>query len=901
MQIHRFSSNAALQDYLLKADPRSLAVVPHQRLAHQVWHRQRRAELGCGRLAWEPLPLVTLRDWWADLFHSLWPPVGLASSLLRLALWRRALMAGPALPGTAPTWAWAQALDETYHLLCRHSLPTLKPAGTDSPLVAWRRQITRIFLDLLRQEQMITEGELPVFLLSALDQGQLTLPEKILLVGFPIPAPGEEAWLKAVARRTTVLQLQVKGDPQAVQEALVLPDRPQEMEWAAAQLLKFASREGLPLHRLAVTSPDLNHYAPFLTRVLAELLGPPQTAGRWAYNFSQGPTLEETPLFQAAVLPLKFITVGEGRADLISLLLSPYFGLFKPYQTELALWDRLFREHRLERGWGGFRGAVLQQRGPNGDAREILPRLHQVWETLRLARASGREWGRRLNSTWKGLGFPGDLDEAEKGAWGRLTALLQELEGTLAAQSLDLRELLEWLTLAARQVLLPGPGVQEAGIQIMGLLEMRGLDFSRVLCLGMNSGTFPEPPRPLPLLSPAEKRGVLGGTYQSQHHFAREVFDAFLGTAPQIVLTRPRVVDTEERVATPLYLGQWQRQEIAPLSRPHPAWLRAPAVQAALMAPKVGKPFEEAPAAIAISLPGELHLTQAQTALGCPCRFLLEVLLTIRELPEMEAGLNPRERGERLHQVLARFGWEYQKLLADLKGWDQLQARELLRATARQLLKDVLSDLHWQAEWERWLGEGESGPGLLWEWLRLEEERFSQGWRWQGLEVKFQDLRGPDWPFTLKGRIDRLDYRPETGELIIWDYKSGTIPGVKKVFDLKEEFQLPGYLLAVQQGRVKLEKKPASLRAGFISLKSTREQHLKHQDFEKQAARWEEVVAAWAEGMTRLARRLQAGDYRPGPTPAPHKKNRGACEYCPYPLICGFSPEPAVEENGEEE
>ena len=97
---------------------------------------------------------------------------------------------------------------------------------------------------------------------------------------------------------------------------------------------------------------------------------------------------------------------------------------------------------------------------------------------------------------------------------------------------MDAGEFLEWLTIGAQRVILPGPGIQAAGIQVLGLLEMRGLDFSHVFCLGMNSGTLPAPPRPLPLLSAGEKRLVLGGTYQSQHHFAAELFHNLLGAAP---------------------------------------------------------------------------------------------------------------------------------------------------------------------------------------------------------------------------------------------------------------------------------------------------------------------------------------------------------------------------------
>ena len=89
---------------------------------------------------------------------------------------------------------------------------------------------------------------------------------------------------------------------------------------------------------------------------------------------------------------------------------------------------------------------------------------------------------------------------------------------------------------------------------------------------------------------------------------------------------------------------------------------------------------------------------------------------------------------------------------------------------------------------------------MLWEWLGLERERFEQGWRWLGMEVPFTDLKGGDWPFTLAGRIDRLDYHPEESGLVVWDYKSGEIPKAKKVLEEQEEFQLPGYLWPCSRG-----------------------------------------------------------------------------------------------------
>jgi ATP-dependent helicase/nuclease subunit B len=889
-----FSTNAALQDYLVaRAGPGDLVLIPHQRLAHQIRHRQRLAALAAGLPAWEPLTLYTLNAWWSELFRGLWPQAALASPLVRLALWRQALTAAPPPPGPTPALAWAEALDEAHTILCRHALAggaALLAAGEDdSPLITWRRRVTRIFTGLLRQGGWLSPGELPAYLTAALEQDRIKLPPRLLVAGLETPAPTEALWLQAVSRRTRVVHLQVRGDLANVDQAAAFPDPAQELHWVAARLVELAE-SGQPLHRLAVTAPDIDAYTPHLRRVLAELLGPPNSPAGWAYNFSRGPDLSTTPLFQAARLPLAFAAARERREDLVSLLLSPYYGAVQVQGGPPARWDLIFRERRLDRGWEQLRQAVLRSRPSEAEA-ALLARLDRVWNSFSGPPVPAGEWRRRLEAAWRELGFPRGLSEAEWEPWQRLSDLLPDLETALGDAKLTAGEFLEWLTLGAQRLILPGPGIQAAGIQVLGLLEMRGLDFAQVFCLGMNSGTLPAPPRPLPLLAAAEKRLVLGGTYQSQHLFAAELFHNLLGAAPRLTLTRPRVVNEEERVSTPLYPGEWRQADLAVLSLPNPAWLRSPAIQAVFHAPAAPAFPGYSDPALDVPLPGEISLSQVSAALSCPCRFLLETLLKIRELPEIEAGLDPRERGQMLHDVLARFTTTFQEVLEADQAWDPARARELLREAAREALAPVSHDLHWQAEADRWLGE----TGLLWEWLRREEERFAAGWRWQGAEVAFQDLRGRDWPFSLRGRIDRLDYHPEDADLVVWDYKSGDIPKKGKVLDDGEESQLPCYLLAVEEGRVPVPPAAAALRAGFIGLKSPRPQHLRHEDFSATPAKWREAAAAFAARVAALGRRLAAGDFGPDPAPAPEGNKSGACRYCPYELVCGFAPEPAPE------
>lgn len=896
-----FSSGAALQDYVLaQAGPGTLTVVPHQRLAHQIWHRQRVAALQAGSPAWEPLTLRTLQAWWSELFREQWPIESLAPPLVRLALWRQALKAAPAPIGPTPELAWAEALDETHILLCRHLLE-LRTAGEDarptddSALVAWRRRVTGLYTELLRQENWLSPGELPAYLAQALRKGKVKLPAKVLVACLETPAPLEEFWLQEVSRRTQLMHLQVRGDQQNIQEAVSLPEAQQEMHWVAAHLLELAQKDGVPLHRLAVTAMDMDTYAPQLRRVLSEILGPPAAADGWAYNFSQGPSLAEAPLFLAGLLPLHFITQRERREDLVSLLLSPYYRKVLVHGRPLAQWDQVFREHRCDQGWDRLRQTVIRSRRGEGEA-EVLMRLDRVLNSLKMPAAPAKQWCHQLKKAWQELGFPWGFEEAEAEAWARLTGLLAEVERALNSEKIEASEFQEWLKIGARRIILAGSGIQTAGIQVLGLLEMRGLDFARVFCLGMNSGSLPAPPRPLPLLSAAEKRQVLGGTYQSQHYFAAQLYAGLLGTTPHLTFTRPRMVEQEERVSTPLYMGGWDQAEMAILSTPHPAWLRSAAVRAVFQATASPEPPEYADYPLSLPMPGEISLSQISTALGCPCRFLLEHVLQIKELPEIEAGLDPRERGQLLHAVLARFAADFKEVLEETQVWDHERARELLKEAARQVLGPLSFDLHWQAEADRWLGEA----GLLWEWLRLERERFEHGWRWLDVEVAFQDLCGQDWPFTLKGRVDRLDYHPESADLIVWDYKSGEIPKKQKVLEDLEEPQLPCYLLAVEQGRVPGQPEAAKLRAGFIGLKSPRPHHLKHEDFNAAPGMWQTAARAFAQRVAALGRHLAGGDFRPDPNPAPEGKNQGVCRYCPYSLICGFMPATAATDEEEE-
>ncbi len=129
---------------------------------------------------------------------------------------------------------------------------------------------------------------------------------------------------------------------------------------------------------------------------------------------------------------------------------------------------------------------------------------------------------------------------------------------------------------------------------------------------------------------------------------------------------------------------------------------------------------------------------------------------------------------------------------------------------------------------------------------------------------------------------------------MLWDYKTGAVPGLKELTEDRSQFQLSGYLLAVQQGLIPAPPHPEA-RAGLIGLKSSRAEHLKFEDFKLSADDWQEILQAKLTEVARLGVRVGEGDFHPDPSLPPPARNN-SCQYCPFTLLCGHRPETEGEE-----
>lgn len=304
-------------------------------------------------------------------------------------------------------------------------------------------------------------------------------------------------------------------------------------------------------------------------------------------------------------------------------------------------------------------------------------------------------------------------------------------------------------------------------IRILGTLEARVQDAELVILGGLNEGAWPEAAAPDPwlnrrlrleagLLLPERRIGL------SAHDFQQAAASA------EVVLTRASRSDDAETVASRWVsrlvnllggLGKTGETALAEMRRRGQGWLDlAEALDDAPRLPRATRPAPRPPLA---ARPRRLSVTQIKTLVRDPYAIYARKVLHLDPLNPLMRAPDALLRGIVTHAVLEEFVAE---TLADPAA---MSARHMVALAARQLPIVVpwpMAQRLWQARIARIAPEFVAAE-------RLRQENA----RPVAVEAPARlHLGTPD--FTLTGRADRID-RTETGELIVYDYKTGTPPG----------------------------------------------------------------------------------------------------------------------------
>ncbi|GBF28392.1 hypothetical protein MnTg02_03456 [bacterium MnTg02] len=313
---------------------------------------------------------------------------------------------------------------------------------------------------------------------------------------------------------------------------------------------------------------------------------------------------------------------------------------------------------------------------------------------------------------------------------------------------------------------------------IWGPLEARLQHTDIVILGGLNEGTWPQAVDADPWLN-RPMRQELGLPAPEQHigHSAQD-FGQLLG-ASEVFLTRAAKVGGVPTVASRWLLrmeaflnGIGLQQDLStPQETPWLGWARArDNIEARERA--------EAPAPCppVATRPRRLSVTEIETWIKNPYAIFARHILRLEPLPELGAEPDAALRGRIIHQALHRFTTRYPLELPN-------NVAEELLAIADEIMAEFSAHARVAAFW------------------RPRFERFShwfaatEGARRKGMAKIATEISGalefdaPGGEFVLIARADRIDL-DESGQIIIYDYKTGAFPSDSAVKSLRAP-QLP--------------------------------------------------------------------------------------------------------------
>ncbi|WP_080905188.1 PD-(D/E)XK nuclease family protein [Parabacteroides sp. Marseille-P3160] len=339
---------------------------------------------------------------------------------------------------------------------------------------------------------------------------------------------------------------------------------------------------------------------------------------------------------------------------------------------------------------------------------------------------------------------------------------------------------------------IPFQGEPLSGLQIMGVLETRALDFDRLIILSMNEGIFPAKKGANSFIPYNLRRGFDLPTYEHQdsvwaYHFYRLIY-----RAKQICLlydTRTNGLQTGE---VSRFVHQLRYHYHLPI--------RDRLVVYQVSSSKVPPITVEKTDVIRHKLeafhrggPRALSASAINTYLDCPLKFYFSVIEDIREEEEVNETIESSLFGSILHKVMELL---YQRLCGQWVTADLLQGILKNTALLTRTLERAFAEVFFQSKTIKPL----TGQNyLIGEMIRkyvmkiIENDCKQTPFRYIESEkrVNKEFLLTDGTPIQLKGFIDRIDEVED--RLRIVDYKTGAgmtrFSSVGSLFDLSEKMR----------------------------------------------------------------------------------------------------------------
>ncbi len=426
----------------------------------------------------------------------------------------------------------------------------------------------------------------------------------------------------------------------------------------------------------------------------------------------------------------------------------------------------------------------------------------------------------------------------------------------------------------------PFTGTPLRGLQVLGMLETRGLKFDDVYILDVNDEILPGS-QTGDMLLPQQLRERLGlETRRDRDMLMEYYFNLLVRGAKRVHLFYTDVAETiKSRFIEKLLWEEEKKKRSCSFNK------QIETVHYSLnLANDSVIPLEKSDQVMSVLRGFSFSASALDTYLRCPLRFYYHYVLELKEKDEVSDDLDVQDVGKFVHLVLNMFFKQsvdvplntsdldcvrmedlIEKLFTETFGKEPGGAALLLKYQIRHQLKEYLTEYQTRAL--------EHGPVII-----------------RALE---KNITMPVSGIKCKGRIDRVEER--SGIHVILDYKTGINPGKKPVRfekldiddratwnDAVHSLQLPLYLLLYKNtSKLPVEQIiPAYLYLGEKTITMGSEVPL-YEDLMQQANELNKIE----ELFMRLFREILDQNV---PFHAPNNLNT-SCRNCPMRPVCGTS------------
>jgi probable DNA repair protein len=856
---------AAMTPVIPKLSPDEVLLTANRRLARQ---------LTCEQLSHQDSDkqispnVFALNDW----LKQLWERIGERAiiSATGALLEMEALIRAQPTKEDEPQWLATRSLAEltlsALNTLLRWQYPIEQPQAEHcvAEFISTCQWCQR-FQERLKDKHFIIEAEIASQLYrhpQLLDSCQSV--KTLYLYGFQSLTPDTQQLLDRLSEQITVIQLPLPQQNTQVGRHSFRDSKEEIKQMAAYCYRQWQSDSH---SRIACVVPDLTQLRPEIERIFLEQF----KAHPQAFNISAGIPLSHTALVCGA-LQILSSDPQPSKTHIQSLLTDPKICFSSQDRSLAAQLSSQLNQPQKSPTLHQQILALGEALQPNYPKSLVISQLTQWLQAInnRPKYATLAQWVTQFFTELNAIGWCAhspfnSIEHQQYEHWQQVLDAFARL-GSLQPQEFEHGAALSILQVMARQHIFQAK-TAHARVQILGSLEAVGLTFDHVWMMGLDSDHWPPPAKPHPLIPHQlqQQQKMPHASANQELNYSLWLTNACIQAAKTARLSSCQFQGEKTLMPSPI-INQYpeiavnrQLHPHEPLSASIGTWQddKAPPIQA-----------NE-------KIRGGTSILQRQA--NCPFMAFAQTRLKAEPLEMHTVGLDPRDKGQLLHRVLALL-WqavgEQKNLLAlhpddlDLKLNQHIDQAIQEQFGNMQTLFLAVEKSRLQATIKQWLQHEKNRPPF--KVVAVEK-------------TEHININGLNLRYTID-RQDKLD----NGSSLVIDYKSSKQNLGGWFHQPLSSPQMPLYTLSQQANAVAFaELKRGQMGFKGISQNSCDIPGIQTLDRCKYSENndWAAQLKSWQQQLNTLSLQFQQGEAYV----RPHEESR-PCQYCELQLLCRIQP-----------